>query len=137
MEFSQFSRNAEFNKISAVASDAKKTEFSDDELPPSLFERIEEVVLMAQDLSLPPTPYNESDDLNNDLIPALYSARTYIEVGQITAPEVHAGISRALRISYRLADTSRKYNTMVNRLRILLEDSDSIANTVKESRRQP
>ncbi len=59
-----------------MATDATKKQIADDELPPSLFERIEEVVLIAQDLSLPPTPYNESDDLNNELIPALYSART-------------------------------------------------------------
>ena len=120
-----------------MATGATKRHVPDDELPPSLFDRIEEVVRIAQDLSLPPTPYNESDDLNNELIPALYNARTYIEVGQLTAPEVHAGISRGLRVAYRLSETSRKYNTIVNRLRILLEDSDNIANATKERRRQP
>lgn len=91
---------------------------------------------MAQELSLPPTPYNESDDINNELIPALYIARTYIEVGQIAAPEVHAGISLGLSVAYRLNDISRNYNTMVNRLRILLEDSDNIANATKTRLRQ-
>ena len=120
-----------------MATDATKRHVPDDALPPSLFERIEEVVGMAQDLSLPPTPYNESDDLNNELIPALYSARTYIEVGQITAPEVHAGISRGLKVAYRLSEISRKYNTIVNRLRILLDDSDNIANATRVRQRQP
>ncbi len=115
-----------------MAIKPSKNDTHDDELPPTLFERIEEVVGIAQDLSLPPTPYNETDDLNNNLIPALFAARTYIEVGQVTAPEVHAGISRALRIAYRLADISRKYNTLLNRLRILLEDSDAIANATKQ-----
>jgi len=86
---------------------------------------------MAQDLSLPPTAYNESGILNDELVPALYEARTYIEVGQITEPEVHAGLARALRIGFRLADINRKYNTLVNRLRILLEDCDRIANDTR------
>jgi hypothetical protein len=114
-------------------SSAKQTDRNDGDelLPPTLFERIEEVVRMAQDLSLPPTPYKESGMLSDELVPALYGARTYIEVGQITEPEVHAGISRALRVAYRLADMSRKYNTVVNRLRILLEDADRISSDTK------
>ena len=120
-----------------MAADATKKQILDDELPPSLFERIEEAVRMAQDLSLPSTPYNESDDLNNELIPALYSARTYIEVGQLTAPEVHAGLSRGLSVAYRLSEISTRYNAIVNRLRILLEDSDNIANATKQRQRQP
>lgn len=120
-----------------MAADATKKWIPDDELPPSLFERIEEAVRMAQDLSLPPAPYNESDDLNNELIPALYSARTYIEVGQLTAPEVHAGLSRGLSVAYRLSEISTRYNAIVNRLRILLEDSDNIANATKQRQRQP
>ena len=77
---------------------------------------------MAQDLSLPPTAYNESGILNDELVPALFGSRTYIEVGLITEPEVHAGLARALRLAFRLADMNRKYNILVNRLRILLEN---------------
>ena len=64
-------------------------------------------------------------------------ARTYIEVGQLTAPEVHAGLSRGLSVAYRLSEISSRYNAIVNRLRILLEDSDNIANATKQRQRQP
>ena len=87
---------------------------------------------MAQDLSLPPTAYNESGILNDELVPALFGSRTYIEVGLITEPEVHAGLTRALRLAFRLADMNRKYNILVNRLRILLEDADRIAHDTRE-----
>jgi hypothetical protein len=115
-----------------VTENTKNTPQADEELPPTLFDRIEEAVQMAQDLSLPPTAYNESGTLNDELVPALFGARTYIEVGQITEPEVHASLARALRIAFRLADMNRKYNTLVNRLRILLEDSDRIAHDTRE-----
>ena len=88
--------------------------------------------MMAQDLSLPPTAYNESGILNDELVPALFGSRTYIEVGLITEPEVHAGLARALRLAFRLADMNRKYNILVNRLRILLEDADRIAHDTRE-----
>ena len=115
-----------------MAEHTKNNSQADEELPPTLFERIEEAVQIAQDLSLPPTAYNESEMLNDELVPALLGARTYIEVGQITEPEVHAGLARALRIAFHLVDMNRKYKTLVNRLRILLEDADRIAHDTRE-----
>ncbi len=122
-------------QLRPVVTNPKSQNPADDDLPPTLFERIEGIVLMAQDLALPPAPYADIDGINDGLIPALYEARTYIEIGRITEPEVHSGISRALRIAFRLADGNKRYNTLVNRLRILLEDADKVANDTRQMQR--
>ena len=118
-----------------MATNLTQHDPADDDLPPTLFERIEGIVLIAQDLALPPAPYADIDEINDQLIPSLYEARTYIEIGKIIEPEVHAGISRALRIAFRLADGNKRYNALVNRLRILLEDADKIANDTRQMQR--
>lgn len=87
-----------------------------------MFEKIEEAVGIAQEFALPPTPESESVPLREELIPALYSARTYIEVGRISEPEARGGIAQALQTAHKLADGNRKYQRLVTRLRVLLED---------------
>lgn len=94
---------------------------------PNLFERIEEAVSVAQDLAISrPNGHNEVR-VRDELIPSLYQARTYIEVGRFADPEVRGGLSSALSVAYRLADEDRAYNRLVNRLRVLLEDAELLA----------
>lgn len=97
------------------------------EKPPTLFERIEEAVALAQDLAMPPTPAAQAERLRDELVPALLEARLYVEVGRLRRTEVRSGLSRALRSAYRLADADRKYVGLVNRLRVLVEDADIAA----------
>ena len=97
------------------------------EKPPTLFDEIEKAVTLAQDLAMPPTPYSQGARLRDELVPALLEARLYVEVGQVRQTEVRNGLSRALRSAYRLADADRKYVSLVNKLRVLVEDADTAA----------
>ncbi len=106
------------------------TERTDDNgggLPPSLFEKIEDALQIAQDLAMPPTPEAQGVMLRDELIPALFEARLYVEVGRVREPEVRGGLSRALKTAHSLTDIDHKYGTLVNRLRILIEDAETLA----------
>ena len=100
------------------------------EFIPTLFDCIDDVISFALDLAMPPTPENQGSLLREDLVPALLESRLYVEIGEIRRIEVRSGLTRALRSAYELADTDRKYSTLVNKLRVLLED----ANTVERER---
>ncbi len=75
---------------------------------------------------MPPTSYAESTRLRDELIPALYEARSYVEVGRVRQPEVRGGLLRALSATHSLADDDRKYVSLVNRLRVAVEEADAL-----------
>lgn len=99
----------------------------ENELPPTLFEQIEEAAQIAQDLAMPPTPTSEGVRLRDELIPALFEARLYVELGRVREPEVRGGLTRALGTAHALTDADQKYGVLVNRIRILLEEADTLA----------
>ena len=53
-----------------------------------LLEAIEEAVKMAEELTWPPRPIYIANRIREHLVPALFDARTYIEVGEVAAPAI-------------------------------------------------
>ena len=62
---------------------------------PEVLLTLEEAVQMAEEMSAPPAERWVARTISDKLIPSLYEARTYIEVGQLKSPEIRLGISRA------------------------------------------
>lgn len=84
---------------------------------------LEEAVQFAETLAMPPTDRRMRMRIGDELIPALFDARTYLEVGHVRAPEIKQGITRASRVAYELADSDRSFGPLHSRLRVLLEEA--------------
>ena len=74
-------------------------------------------------MAFPPTDRNLATRIGEELIPAVFEARTYLEVGYIRAPEVRLNISRASLVASDLADTDRSFATLHSRIRVLQEEA--------------
>ncbi len=88
---------------------------------------LEEVVLLAETLAIPPTDRALAMRIGEELIPALYEARTYLEVGYLRSPEIRQGISRASLVASDLTDTDASFGPLHSRLRVLLEEAGQAA----------
>ena len=85
---------------------------------------LEEAVQFAETLSAPPVDRELAGRIGEELIPALYEARTYLEVGYVASPEVRLGISRASLVASDLADADpRRFGPLHSRLRVLQEEA--------------
>ena len=84
---------------------------------------LEEAVQFAETLAIPPADRSLRMRIGEELIPALYEARTYLEVGQLRSPEIRQGISRASLVASDLADVDRSFGPLHSRLRVLLEEA--------------
>jgi hypothetical protein len=85
---------------------------------------LEEAVQYAETVSAPPTDRELAGRIGEELIPALYEARTYLEVGYVGSPEVRLGISRASLVASDLADADpRRFGPLHSRLRVLQEEA--------------
>ena len=95
-----------------------------------LFYKIEAVVAFAEEVS------SQSDrwvahKIGDELVPALLEARTYIEVGQVSAPEIKLALSRAALVANGLADTDPKFAPLFSRLRVLQEDAATLSRAMR------
>ncbi len=101
----------------------------EDELaaPPSIVEMLDEAVRLAEELAAPPADRWVADRLRDDLIPALYDVRTYVEIGAYGAAEVRTGLSGAAVIASDLLDADPRYGPLYSRLRVLREEAGSAA----------
>ena len=95
--------------------------------PPSLIDLLDEVVQMAEELAAPPAERWAADRLRDELIPALYDARTYAEIGKYRAAEIRFGLAGAAVIASDLLDTDPRYGPLYSRLRVLQEEAGSAA----------
>ena len=88
---------------------------------------IEEVVRMAEELTWPPQPIYVSNRIREELVPALYDARTYIEVGQLSAPAVRERLMKARLVTADLSSEDKTFERLFNRLRAISENADNAA----------
>ena len=84
---------------------------------------LEEAVQFAETLAIPPADRSLTVRIGEELIPALYDARTYLEVGHLRAPEIRQGISRASLVASDLADADPAFGPLHSRLRVLQEEA--------------
>lgn len=94
---------------------------------PDVLQSIQEAVQLAEELSSPETESWARRKISDQLIPSLYNARTYVEVGQIDSPEIRLGLSRAAMVASDLADNDPRYAPLFSRLRVLKEDAAQAA----------
>ncbi|MBI4218870.1 MAG: hypothetical protein HY682_01920 [Chloroflexi bacterium] len=90
----------------------------------TLFARIEETVRIAEDFVRPPSDSWAAALIYDDVLPGLFQARMYVELGHFRAPEVRDGLFMALQAAHKLTDGDPRYIKLVNRLRILLEEAE-------------
>ena len=95
--------------------------------PPTLVELLDEAVRLAEELAAPPAERWAADRLRDDLIPALYDVRTYVEIGEYRAAEVRLGLSSAAVIASDLLDADPRFGPLHSRLRVLREEAGSAA----------
>lgn len=95
----------------------------------SLSSRISEVIDVAEEMALMSITDGNvapSEVISERLAPSLMQARTYVEVGMISAPEVRSGITDAAAIASDLADAYPEYArlfSMLNQLREFLSEA--------------
>ena len=94
---------------------------------PTLSELLDEAVQLAEELAAPQEQRWAADRLRYDLIPALYDARSYAEIGVYRAAEIRLGLSGAAVIASDLLDTDPRYGPLYSRLRVLQEEAGSAA----------
>ena len=94
---------------------------------PTLVEMLDEAVRLAEELAAPPADRWVADRLRDELIPALYDVRTYVEIGAYGAAEIRLGLSGAAVIASDLLDADPRYGTLYSRLRVLREEAGSAA----------
>lgn len=90
---------------------------------PDVLITLEEAVQMAEEMSAPPAERWVAWAISDKLIPNLYAARTYIEVGQLGSPEIRLGISKAALKAGELADVDSRYAPLYSKIRVLAEEA--------------
>lgn len=90
---------------------------------PDLLDHLEDALQVADDMALPPTERRSAMCIHDRLVPALLEARTYVEVGRITAPEVRLNLSAAAAVAASLADHDARLAPLLSRVRVLQEQA--------------
>ncbi|MDA0676401.1 MAG: hypothetical protein O2788_00155 [Chloroflexi bacterium] len=88
---------------------------------------LEEAVQFAETLVMMPSNRLLTMRIGEELIPALYEARTYLEVQMLTAPEIRQGIRKASLVASDLADADSSFAPLYSRLRVLLEEAGVVS----------
>ncbi len=86
---------------------------------------LDEAVQMAEEVAAPPAERWVARAISDKLIPSLYDARTYLEVGLMSSPEIRLGILGARSEAGKLADTDSRYAPLYSKLRVLAEEADA------------
>ena len=84
---------------------------------------LEEAVQFAETIAMMPSNRSLTSRIGEELIPALYEARTYLEVQMLTAPEIRQGIWKASLVASDLSDADSSFAPLYSRLRVLLEEA--------------
>jgi hypothetical protein len=90
---------------------------------PEILTTLEEAVQMAEEIAAPPAERWVARTISDKLIPSLYDARTYLEVGQLQSPEVRLGILNARLEAGELADVDPRYAPLYSKIRVLAEEA--------------
>ena len=91
---------------------------------PEVLITLEEAVQMAEEIAAPPAERWVARTISDKLIPSLYNARTYLEVGQLQSPEIRLGILNARLEAGELADSDPRYVPLYSKIRVLAEEAE-------------
>ncbi len=91
---------------------------------PEVLNTLEEAVQMAEEIAAPPAERWVARTISDRLIPNLYNARTYLEVGQLRSPEVRMGILNARLEAGELANSDPRYAPLYSKIRVLAEEAE-------------
>lgn len=91
---------------------------------PEVLITLEEAVQMAEEIAAPPAERWVARTISDKLIPSLYNARTYLEVGQLRSPEVRMGILNARLEACELANSDSRYARLYSKIRVLAEEAE-------------
>ncbi len=83
---------------------------------------IEEVLKITEDLALPPLPSEAAFRINEEVMPALLEARTYIETGFTDAPEVLLAVDKASYAAKSISDTYPAMAYLLSKIRSFQEE---------------
>lgn len=92
-----------------------------------LIEAIEEAVQMAEEMGSPPQPIYVGNKIREEVVPALYDARTYIEVGQVAAPAIRDRLRDARLATAELSAEDKSFDRLLTRIRTISENADNAA----------
>jgi len=90
---------------------------------PEVLITLEEAVQMAEEIAAPPAERWVARTISDKLIPSLYNARTYLEIGRLSSPEVRMGIAKAQTEAGELADVDSRYAPLYSKIRVLAEEA--------------
>ena len=91
--------------------------------------QIEEALSLCEDYTLPIEGQSFVIEINEEIIPSLYDARTYIELGYLEAPTINISINKAMFSASNLTDKDPKFAPLFSKLRIINEITDSLSIT--------
>jgi len=91
---------------------------------PEVLTTLDEAVQMAEEIAAPPAERCVARTISDKLIPSLYNARTYLEVGQLRSPEVRMGILNARLEAGELANSDSRYAPLYSKIRVLAEEAE-------------
>ena len=86
-----------------------------------ILDELQETVNLAEELAPPPSSQPISEKIRGQLIPSLYEARTYFELGYYESPTVGISIKKSMLIASDLRDQNSKYAPLFSKLNILKE----------------
>ncbi len=99
---------------------------------PGLFYKLETAVAAAEELSADSGDRWAARRIRDEIVTALYEARTHVEVGQASAPEVRLALSRAALVAGDLADANPVFAPLLSRLRLLQEEAANAGSARRE-----
>ena len=91
---------------------------------PEVLSTLEEAVRMAEEIAAPPAERWIAKRISDELIPSLYNARTYLEIGQLPSPEIRLNILNARLEAGELANADSRYAPLYSKVRVLAEEAE-------------
>ena len=88
---------------------------------------LDETVELAESMLAQPTSKDLAYRIGDELIPFLYEARSYVEIGYIGASEVRLGVLNASIIASNLVDIDPNFAPLHSRIRVLQEEASQAA----------
>ena len=95
--------------------------------PREVLNSLERVVQMAEEMAVLRPERRPRERIGEELIPALYAARTYLELGRIKEPTVGQSLVKASLVANDLADDDPSYAPLYSALRVLREEAQQAA----------
>ena len=92
-----------------------------------ILSEIHEAISLCEEYCLPMNGQTIYKEISETIIPCLFDARTYVEVGFPHAPSVNLSISEAMFLASDLTDKDPKFSTLFAKLRIIKEHTDSLS----------